>query len=237
MFKRKNIKKDRLIIIFCLVIGLVFLNITFFANKLSPGIINISKLKVNEITTNILNDAVLNYKKENKLNNLIVTKTNDKDEIIYVDVLTEEAYLIMEDLVEEIRNNIKKFQETDYNYYNMESISFYKDNLVIALPLGATTGKNLIINLGPKIPVKMSLLENVKANVKVDLKEYGINNSLINVYIKFNIEQNIEMPSCSKSFYNNYEMLLSSKLVHGTVPEFLSGFKNKESEIVNVPVN
>lgn len=210
----------------------------YFSKYLSVGIVNISKLKVNEVTNNIVNDAVLNYKKTNQnLNDLIITSLNQKNEIISVDVDMEKSYILMEGVVNEIRNNIKQFQKGDYNYYNMESLKNIENGVLIAIPFGAITGKNLVVNLGPRIPVKLSLLENVKGSIKTVVKDYGINNSLINVYLKIEIEQNIEMPSVTKSFYNHYEMLLSSKLVHGSVPSFFGNLKDKESEIVNIPVN
>ena len=210
----------------------------FFSKYLSVGIINISKLKVNEVTTNIVNDAVFNYKKTNQsLNELIITSLNSKNEIISVDVNMDKSYILMEEIVNEIRNNIRKFQYGDYEYYNMESLKSIDKGIVIAIPLGAVTGKNLVVNLGPRIPVRLSLLENVKGSIRTEVKDYGINNSLINVYLKIEIEQNIEMPSATDSFYNNYEMLLSSKLVQGIVPSFFGDFKDKESEIVNIPVN
>lgn len=212
--------------------------LVFFSKYLSVGIIRISKLKVNEVTNNIINDAVFNYKKNNQdLNSLIITSLNSKNEIISVDVDMDKSYILMEGVVSEIRENIKNFQLGDYNYYNMESLSTIENGMVIAIPLGAVTGKNLVVNLGPRIPVKLSLLENVKGSIRTEVKDYGINNSLINVYLKIEIEQNIEMPSATDSFYNNYEMLLSSKLIHGIVPSFFGDFKNKESEIVNIPVN
>lgn len=235
-FKKINRKNQILKIILLIFFG-VCLFLYYFSIKWSKGIINISKLKVNEITTNIVNDAVFNYKKSNvDLNGLIITYTNKNEELVSVDVDMEKGYELMQSVVGEIRKNIRKFQETDYKYYNMEALSYINNGIVIMIPMGAITGQNLIVNLGPKIPVKMSLLENVKGSIKTEVKDYGINNSLINVYLKIEIEQNIEMPSATNSFYNQYEMLISSKLIHGTVPNFIGNFKDSESEIVNIPV-
>ncbi len=237
-FKKRNYIKDRSIIIGCLIFFFVGFFLFCFSKYLSPSIVNISKLKINEVTTNIINDAVLNYKKSGvDLNTLIKSTTNEKKEIIAVDLDMENAYKILEDLAQEIRQNIQKFQFGEYKYYNMESLSVINNGLIIAIPLGAASGKHLIVNLGPKVPVKISFLENLKANLRTEVKAYGINNSLVNVYIKFDIEQNIEMPSAADSFSNEYEMLLSSKLIYGVVPNFYGGYKGGETEIVNIPVN
>lgn len=237
-FKKYRSQKRRLVGICMIIFFFVSFFLIYFSKNLSVGIVNISKLKVNEVTTNIVNDAVLNYRKSNQnLNDLIVTSLNSKNEIISIDVDMDKSYVLMEAVVNEIRENIKQFQYGEYGYYNMESLRNIENGLVIAIPLGAVTGKNLVVNLGPRIPVRLSLLENVNGSIRTEVKDYGINNSLINVYLKIEIEQNIEMPSVAKSFYNDYEMLLSSKMIQGIVPNFFGDFRNKESEIVNIPVN
>jgi len=237
-FRKRKSKKNQVLFIVLIIFFLVCFFLYYFSITWSRGIINISKLKVNELTTNIVNDAVFEYKKSNQnLNELIKTSVNSKNEIISVDVDMEKGYVVLEEVVKEIRGNIKKFQYSDYEYYNMESLSYINNGVVIAIPMGAITGQNLIVNLGPKIPVKISLLENVKGSIRTEVKDYGINNSLLNVYLKIEIEQNIEMPSATDSFFNTYEMLLSSKLIHGIVPSFIGEFKDSESELVNIPVN
>ena len=76
----------------------------YFSTYLSVGIVRISKLKVNEVTNNIINDAILNYKQSNQsLNDLIVTSLNSKNEIISVDVDMETAYILMRKVVNEIK--------------------------------------------------------------------------------------------------------------------------------------
>lgn len=236
-FKKRKFSNNILFVLLIITFFVVAF-LYYFSVYWSVGIVKISKLKVNEITNNIVNDAVFNYKKRGKnLNNLISTVVNEKKEIISVDVDMEMSYVLLNDIVNEIRENIKKFQYSEYEYYNMESLSYVNNGIVIAIPMGAVTGKNLIVNLGPKVPVKLSLLENVKGVVRTEVQDYGINNAMLNVYIKIEIEQNIEMPSTSESFYNNYEMLIASKLIQGTVPSFIGEFKENESEVVNIPVN
>ena len=237
-FKQCKKFKNKVMSVIVMIFILVCFFIYYFSIKWSVGLINISKLKVNEITNNIINDAVFNYKKNKiDLNNLITTKVNKNDEIINIDIDIEKGYILLEGIVNEIRNVIKKFQLTEYKYYNMEALSYVQNGIIISIPMGAITGKNLIVNLGPKIPVKLSLLENVKGVIRTEVKEYGINNALLNVYIKIEIEQNIEMPSATNSFYSTYDMLIASKLIQGTVPNFIGNFKGGESELLQIPVN
>ena len=45
------------------------------------------------------------------------------------------------------------------------------------------TGSSLLYNLGPKIPVKLSLVGDVVTGFSTDVTEYGINNALIKLMI------------------------------------------------------
>ena len=62
-FKKSSTKKNQIIFICMLIFFFVCAFLIFFSIYLSASIIKISKLKVNEITTNIVNDAIFNYKK------------------------------------------------------------------------------------------------------------------------------------------------------------------------------
>ena len=156
--KQKNINNN-VLIISLVITFFVCIFLYIFSVYWSVGIVRISKLKVNEVTNNIVNDAIFNYKKQNlNINNLICVNVNNNNEVISVDVDMESGYVLLEGVVNEIRNSIKKFQYSDYEYYNMEALNYVNNGIVISIPMGAITGQNLIVNLGPKIPVKLSLL-------------------------------------------------------------------------------
>ena len=55
--------------------------------------------------------------------------------------------------------------------------------IITYIPFGMVTGSSLLYNLGPKIPVKLSLVGDVVTGFSTDVTEYGINNALIKLMI------------------------------------------------------
>ena len=105
------------------------------------------------------------------------------------------------------------------------------------MPVGVAFKNSLFSGIGPRIPIKVSFLENIDAYVDVVVENYGINNSLIKLYINIDIEEVLEMPV--KNRYSNvkYKFLIASKIVNGEVPSILGSGINKSSNIVNSGVN
>ena len=66
----------------------------------------------------------------------------------------------------------------------------------------------------------------------VSVEDYGINNSLIKLYVNISIEQYIEMPIDKDKNVMNYKFLIASKLVNGKVPDFYNGISDC-SNLVN----
>ena len=83
----------------------------------------------------------------------------------------------------------------DYNTYELEKSN---DGLLYYIPFGVVTDIPLIADLGPKIPVKTSLIGSVKSNVRTDLTNYGINNALLKVYIEVEVSEQVILPFVSK---------------------------------------
>ena len=82
--------------------------------------------------------------------------------------------------------NLKELSDIDY-----EEI---KNGLVYYIPAGNLTGSILTNNLGPKIPLKFNMSGDVISQITTDVKEYGINNSLLEVKLKVKASMIITMP-------------------------------------------
>ena len=95
----------------------------------------------------------------------------------------------------------------------------------------------MFASLGPKIPVKISFLENIEAYIDVNVENYGINNSLIKLYLNIKIKELIEMPMDNRIEFIEYKYLISSKVINGKVPSIYYDKINSNSSIVNNDVN
>ncbi len=217
-----------LIILICVKTFFYFL---FFMNKLSDAIILTAEKEIKEITTAIVTKNLTKEKlKKVTTEDLIIIHKNQKDEITDVSFKLDKAY----DVLIDIKSNIEKEVRDIKNGVVPSSAIAIQDNLVIKVPYYAFTSNALLMNLGPKIYIKINLLENIIADVYTKISSYGINTVLINLYIKFQIKESFLYPVLSQKMEYEFEVLVASKVIQGKVPSFYNGQMESSSPIINV---
>lgn len=100
-----------------------------------------------------------------------------------------------------------------------------KDGIVLEVPSGIIFDNYLISSLGPKIPVKISLTGEFESFVSTDVKEYGINNAMVTIYINIKASEQITLPFISKRIVVENKIPVFMSLVNGTIPNYyIDGF-------------
>lgn len=236
--KRKiNIKLyNFLLVIIVTIILLSFLFIHYYNKRISNKIISIAQIKINEYSNDIIMDSfnkqVLD---EHEINNIIKISKNKSDEIIAVDFDLKKAYLVSMNVSKNIRDSLNNLEKQNLKE---EFLDYYqKDGFVLLLPIGLASKNIYFSNLGPRIPVRIKFVGNLTTGLQTKIKEYGVNNSLIEVYLKVSLNEEIIVPYSSKKINNSCEILLSSQVIEGIVPSIYNGLLEKNSSLINVPLN
>ena len=208
-------------------------------------LIKITTAKIEKITTLIRNDILINQKEEYlKTNDIILVNKNARGEITYIDFNLENSYCMLKNIVLEMQQSLKKFENGDYNIAdiyilddvkNEEKIS--KNNFIIKVPIGMFGNNPYMKNIGPKIMVKLKLYGSVVGSIKTKITPYGINNALIETYINLLIKEQVLLPFQTKNIETNVNFLIGSKVIDGAVPSLYNGVIQKESSLVNIPLN
>ena len=89
--------------------------------------------------------------------------------------------------------------------------------------------------MGPKIPVKLSLIGDIVSNVNTKVTNYGINNALIEVSIYVQVESRVILPFITDTVIVETEIPVAMKLVQGIVPDYLLGGLTNSSVPIKVP--
>ena len=236
--KRKiNIKLyNFLLVIIVTVILLSFLFIHYYNKRISNKIISIAQIKINEYSNDIIMDSFnKQILDEHEINNIIKISKNKSDEIIAVDFDLKKAYLVSMNVSKNIRDSLNNLEKQNLKE---EFLDYYqKDGFVLLLPIGLASKNIYFSNLGPRIPVRIKFVGNLKTGLQTKIKEYGVNNSLIEVYLKVSLNEEIIVPYSSKKINNSCEILLSSQVIEGIVPSIYNGLLEKNSSLINVPLN
>ena len=86
--------------------------------------------------------------------------------------------------------------------------------------------------MGFKIPMKINFIHDVDMGLKTKVRNYGVNNILIELYVVIDIKSNIMSPSSYKEFSNSYEVVVASKIVVGEIPVYMGDSIEKTEEIL-----
>ena len=101
--------------------------------------------------------------------------------------------------------------------------SNYLNNKIYYIPLGMIYNTPILNNLGPKIPYKIEMINSINNDTKINIKEYGINSSMIELVVNINVKIKVVMPFKSKVIDVNKSVILDSKIVQGKVPDYYGG--------------
>ena len=233
--KKKYNRKSKIGIIVCCVIFLDIIFFSLFSDKLGKSISYSAMIKIEELTKHYMNDTIKEYLNLDTNDYIKLNLVNNN--IVNVDIDNNKCNFLLKNIINDLEGNVKRIEKGEItNYHNLEMLRS-NNGIVVFMPIGVATKSTLFARLGPKVPVKVSFLENVNAYVDVEVENYGINNSLIKLYIKMEVEEIVELPIVKDRNTIEYKFLISSKLVNGEVPNIFGGSIDGSSSIVNSGVN
>lgn len=234
-FYVKKYKNNKLVFIIIFVLLFDIILFRLFVDKLGYHIAYTAKVKIEELTKYHLNRTVKKFLNVDTNDYIKINLVNNN--IINVNIDNNKSNELLFKIMEDVEKNIYEIEKGKItNYHNLEMLKS-NNGIVVFMPFGVVLNNSLFSRLGPKIPVKVSFLENLSAYVNVEVENYGINNSLIKLYINIDIEELVELPLEKDRNVVSYKFLISSKLINGHVPTVLGGNVGNSSSIVNNGVN
>lgn len=160
-------------------------------------------------------------KDEVDLERLLNIVKNSKDEIVQINFDIKESTSILSNITGYINDKLKG---QNYAGYRLD------------VPLGMVSNNPMVMNLGPKLPIKVELGKVALGNVRTKVREFGINSALIEVYLEVCINTTIIYPFEVLEEPATYEALVSSTVIQGVVPSFYNGVINSKSDTINLPI-
>lgn len=240
ILKRKNKRKNILfliLLIITLVIILSFIFINYYSKKAYPILKSYAEAETKKLTILIINKAVTKQLYNMDVEELFKVTYNKDGEIILIDFDTKKTSKILSNMtslvelnmraVEEGKIDMIELPENSLSNYNMDLLS---KKIICEIPFGLTTGSSLLSNIGPKIPVKISLVGDVSTNFSTEIVEYGINNALLKVIVNISVTTKAILPITSEDLTINANIPIGMKVIQGKIPNYyLNGFTTKSN--------
>lgn len=218
MRKRKIVSVS---IIFILIIVISFFIVKLISDKISPMVMDYSISEMKRITSIIINRSInSDILNEVDMNNLFIITKGDNDEVMTISLDSIIVNRITDKISDACEDNLRLIEEGKYQElkqkFNIGEEYFY-------VPSGILTKNTLLNSIGPKIPINLKMVGNVTSGIKTEVKEYGINNSLITISVEVTLEMMVILPFSSDYVSVTNQVPISIKLIQGKVPQFYGG--------------
>lgn len=96
---------------------------------------------------------------------------------------------------------------------------YFKDGVIYECPLGLLTKIPFMANWGPRIPIRVKLLNDVTGEIKVDSTPYGFNNTLVRIYMKISVKTQVITLLSTSEMETSTEIPIVVQMVNGKIPQ------------------
>ena len=241
ILKRKRKKKNKIIntiiiiLIFLALFIIIFIN--YYSNKSKDVLMAYAESETRKLTILVINKAITKQMSDSWANDIFDVVYNDKGEIILIDFNSQNTAKILSTMTSLIELNLRAIEEGKIDMLELpnNSLESYdmdllEKGIITYIPFGIATGSSLLYNLGPKIPVKLSLLGDVITGFSTDVTEYGINNALIKLMIDVKVDTRIILPIINVERTINANIPIAMKVVQGKIPDYyMNGFTSRSN--------
>lgn len=229
--------RDRISIIIMLVCITILIIFKIINQKMIPILVNYAEIETERIAMAVINKSILKYTTNEGLEDLIITNTNENNEIVSVDFNAVNVNNILYSITNSIEQDLILLDKGKFDELNIPISNVYEKSdisgIVYYIPFGVVTGASIIADIGPKIPVKNKIVGSVYSNIKTEVIEYGINNAMIKIYIEVEVNEQVILPFTSKKVNVKSELPVFIKLVQGKIPSVYGGILTATSPLVS----
>lgn len=210
-------------------------------NKISPIILNYAELELRKLSSLIIKSAVNTSVENMDFEELFIINKDSNGEIRTIDFNPNRVNQLLVVVTEEIQKNLKNMEEGNIESLNLSGFSYLgsinklKKGIIFEIPSGLVFGNSFFSNLGPKVPVKISLIGDIFSEVSTKVTNYGINNALIEIRINLKLTEQVFLPIASNKIEIETSIPLTLKLIQGNVPSYYLNGINQNSSSLSIP--
>ena len=234
--KRRNIMKIIIIIVVLLIVS-VGLFINYYSKKSLPILMSYAEAETKKLTILIINKAITKEISNIETDELFNIIYGDDGDIKMIDFNSQNTTKILTMMTTLVELNLRAVEEGKIDMLELpenslasHDMNLLRQGIILEIPLGITTNSNLLYNLGPKVPVRLSLVGNVSTNFKTDIEEYGINSALLKLTIDIEVTTKTILPVVSDENTISCNIPIAIKIIQGKIPDYyMNGFATKSN--------
>ena len=195
-----------------LLVSILTINFfSFFGNRLKCHYLSVASLQADKVASLISLNSVSSLMKNNYSQVSFIIDTND----LVFD--TNKLNDLLKDSVNLVYQEIKKVEEGTSSYFEGK----YGKGIIYEIPFHLFSDNVLYSGFGSKIPVKFSVIGDIKGKISSEIEEFGLNNALINLNLVLDISSRVNVPLSSEIVLTKVSIPLYSKIFTGEIPNIL----------------
>jgi sporulation protein YunB len=219
----KKLKKIKILVIVCLIIFIPLIIVSFADNYYSDRTTMYIGKQIELASTKTLQE-VINRNVLNEVN------SNELVNINYSDTSNISSVIINTKLVNNILNDAYNVMDEVFNNHLEE---YFVD---LEIPLGTLVSKSIFSGMGPNIRIPITPVGSYKLDILTNTISYGINNSLIEIYLKINMDIEALIPLQKEKFPTETKIIILSQVIQGEVPKYYYS-SNGDASFPYIPDN
>ncbi|WP_084405538.1 sporulation protein YunB [Alteribacter aurantiacus] len=194
-----------------------------------PTLISIAKTETQRIGTLAINDAISKQILENtNMDEVIETELGPDGSITYMSFNPVIYNKVLQQTTQRVQSYLNDIEHgrvkdigipTDVNI-EREGATFSEDGIIHMIPLGQATNNALLAHLGPRVPVRLSAIGDVKSQLKWEALSVGINNTWVSISVEIEADVKIVIPFATDTAAVTTSIAVANVFIPGEVPEF-----------------
>jgi sporulation protein YunB len=216
-------KKIKILVFTCLIIFIPLIIVSFADNYYSDRTTMYIGKQIELASTKTLQEVV----NKNVLNEV---NSDDLVKISYSDTSNISSVIINTKLV---NNILKDAYEVMDEVFNNHLEEYFVD---LEIPLGTLVSKSIFSGMGPNIKIPITPVGSYKLDILTNTISYGINNSLIELYLKINVDIEALIPLQKEKFPTETKIIILSQVIQGEVPKYYYS-SNGDASFPYIPDN
>lgn len=196
-----NFIKKKKVIKLIAIFFIAFLTAYYMIKAIEPIMTTMCEAEAMSIATKISNNQATEVMKRYRYEDLISISKDDTGNITGIKTNVIPVNEIISDVAVRIQNELNNSEQNQ-----------------VSLSLGSFTGTKLLAGRGPKVPIKISNIGDVKTDFKSEFKEAGINQTLHRLYLEVKCKVSILTPFQTIEQEITNQVILAENIIVGKIP-------------------
>ncbi len=235
-------RRKKVIVVIILILFLIWNIFSYLNNVISSIIIEYAEVEIEKLSTLVINEAINSEVTHDlDVDNLYEITTDYEGYINSIDLDPIIVNKLLSTATSEVQKNLNLISKGELSEMGIESnnLQYFNKNegIIFKIPIGVIFNNTLLANYGFKVPVRLSYVGNIESNIQTKVTEYGMNNAVIEVFVRVTVNQKLILPLTSKVVTTSTDIPVAIKIINGKVPDYYLGEYGKETSSLQLPVN